>query len=92
MADADDPGVVGAAVVQRVDPNLATAAAPPLATASLAEAAEAQAIRISCFGREGRNQGTEKSRVGLVSLHRFFQNEYLQLAVGSNLPAAAVQG
>ena len=56
VPDADDPGVVGAAVVQRVDPNLATAAAPPLATASLAEAAEAQAIRISCFGREGRKE------------------------------------
>ena len=43
MADADDSGVV-AAVVQRIDPNLA---------ASL-DSAAAAAIRISCSGREGR--------------------------------------
>ena len=68
MSDADDPGVVGAAVVQRVDPNLATAAAPPLESPpAAASLAEAQAIRISCFGREGRNQGMEKSRVGFRS-------------------------
>ena len=74
MSDADDPGVVGAAVVQRVDPNLAAAAPPlesPPAAASLA--AEAQAIRISCFGKEGIR---EWRRVGLVSVHRFFQNTF----------------
>ena len=52
MSDADGPGVVGAAVVQRVDPNLA-AAAPPLESAAAASLAAAAAIRISCFGKEG---------------------------------------
>ena len=63
VPDADDPGVVSAAVVERVDPNLAAAAAAAAEAASLesiaplaeeAAGAAAWAIRISCFGKERR--------------------------------------
>ena len=56
VADADDPGVVGAAVVQRVDPNLAAAAAAAEADPAPPLESAAPAIRISCFGKGGKER------------------------------------
>ena len=70
MPDADDPGVVSATVVERVDPNLARAAEsaslesiaiPALLRTAEAAVEAAEAIRISCFGkREGREGGNDR--------------------------------
>ena len=60
VPDADDPGVVRATVVERVDPDLAAARADSAAslesTATEAAAVAAPAIRISCFGKERREE------------------------------------
>ena len=59
MPDADDPGVVRATVVERVDPDLAAARADSASlesTAPEAAAVAAPAIRISCFGKERREE------------------------------------
>ena len=58
VPDADDPGVVRATVVERVDPDLAAARADSASLESTAPeaAAPAPAIRISCFGKERREE------------------------------------
>ena len=61
MPDADDPGVVRATVVERVDPNLATEAdSASLESTAPEAAAAAPAIRISCYGKERREEGMDR--------------------------------